>query len=97
MPPADTGVVLPLRSFSHGKARIAEQLGAARRERFVRDMADRVAKAAGPLPVVVVSSAPEVLAWADERGHAHLPDPGSLDTAASLGRAHFRDRGFAAS
>jgi 2-phospho-L-lactate/phosphoenolpyruvate guanylyltransferase len=94
MPPADTGVVLPLRSFTHGKARIAEQLGAARREQFVRTMADRVANAAGSLPVVVVSSAPEVVVWAQARGHLVLPDPGSLDGAATAGRDHFRDQGY---
>jgi 2-phospho-L-lactate guanylyltransferase len=93
--PAGTGVVLPLRSFTHGKARIAEELGAARREQFVRDMADRVATAAGRLPVVVVSSATEVVDWAEARGHETLPDPGSLDAAATLGRDHLRDQGFA--
>jgi 2-phospho-L-lactate guanylyltransferase len=86
--------VLPLRSFTHGKARIAEQLGAQRREQFVREMADRVANAAGGLPVVVVSSAPEVIAWARSRGHEVLPDPGTLDGAAASGRDHVRDRGF---
>jgi 2-phospho-L-lactate guanylyltransferase len=92
--PHDAGVVLPLRSFSHGKARLADELGAARREQFVRDMADGVVRAAGALPVVVVSSAPDVLAWAAARQLECIDDPGSLDAAAAVGRDHLRARGF---
>src|SRR3954451_3326851 len=88
------GVVLPLRSFSHGKARLAAHLGEARREAFVREMADRVARAAAPLPVVVVSSAQEVVEWASARALECIPDPGSLDAAASVGRDHLRAHGF---
>jgi 2-phospho-L-lactate guanylyltransferase len=91
--PLDAGVVLPLRSFTHGKERLAAQLGAARREQFVREMADRVANAAHPFTVVVVSSAPEVVAWAATRGLACIADPGSLDAAASAGRDHLRAQG----
>jgi 2-phospho-L-lactate/phosphoenolpyruvate guanylyltransferase len=93
--PHTAGVVLPLRSVSHGKARLAAQLGATRREQLVRDMADRVVTAAASLDVVVVSSAPEVIAWANARGLRCIDDPGSLDGAATAGRDHLRDRGFA--
>jgi 2-phospho-L-lactate/phosphoenolpyruvate guanylyltransferase len=93
--PRDTGVVLPLRSFSHGKARIAAQLGAARREQFVREMADRVVDAAGARRVVIVSSAPEVAAWAAARALECIDDPGSLDGAAAAGRDHLRESGCA--
>jgi 2-phospho-L-lactate guanylyltransferase len=93
-PPNAAGVVLPLRSFLRGKERLAAQLGSARREQFVRDMADRVAQAASPLPIVVVSSAPEVVAWATTRGFECIADPGSLDGAASAGRDHLRAQGF---
>jgi 2-phospho-L-lactate guanylyltransferase len=89
------GVVLPLRSFTSGKARLATELDANAHAHFVREMAERVADAAGTLPVVVVSSAPEVVAWASDRGHECLPDPGSLDAAASIGRDHLRDLGYA--
>jgi 2-phospho-L-lactate guanylyltransferase len=92
--PHDAGVVLPLRSFSHGKARLAAHLGAARREELVRTMAERVVDAASPLPVVVVSSAPEVIAWAAARGLEHIDDPGSLDTAAAAGRDHVAAHGY---
>src|SRR4051794_31421919 len=91
--PHDAGVVLPLRSFVHGKARLAQELGAARREQFVRAMADRVADAAGASTIVVVSSAPEVVAWASSRNFECLPDPGSLDAAAAAGRDHVRALG----
>src|SRR3954471_2184237 len=92
--PNDAGVVLPLRSFSHGKARLAAELGAARREQFVREMADGVVAAAGDLHVVVVSSAPDVVRWATARGLECIDDPGSLDAAATTGRDHLRARGF---
>src|SRR5919205_461931 len=88
------GVVLPLRSFAHGKARLAAHLGEARREAFVREMADRVARAAAPLPVVVVSSAPEVVEWAGARDLECISDRGSLDAAASAGRDRLRARGL---
>jgi 2-phospho-L-lactate guanylyltransferase len=84
------GVVLPLRSFTQGKARLARDLDTARRVQFVRDMADRVVDAAGHYPVLVVSSAVEVLEWADARKLEHIDDPGSLDGAAAAGQAHFQ-------
>jgi 2-phospho-L-lactate guanylyltransferase len=89
----EAGVVLPLRSFTHGKARLARELDAARRAQFVRDMADAVVDAAGDHPLVVVSSAAEVLAWAGDRGLACIDDPGSLDGAAAAGQANLRHRG----
>jgi 2-phospho-L-lactate/phosphoenolpyruvate guanylyltransferase len=93
--PHDAGVVLPLRSFAHGKARLAAQLGTARREQFVRSMAERVVAAASPLPVIVVSSAPEVVAWAATRDLECIDDPGSLDAAAAAGRDVLASRGYA--
>jgi 2-phospho-L-lactate guanylyltransferase len=90
----DCGVVLPLRSFTSGKARLAREFDRARHEQFVREMAECVADAAGTMPVVVVSSAPEVVAWANGRGHDCIDDPGSLDAAADAGREHLRARGF---
>ncbi len=86
-------MVLPLRSFTHGKARLATELAASRRSQFVRDMADRVADAAGERHVVVVTSAVEVIAWAHTRGFDVVDDPGSLDAAADAGRIHLRDAG----
>ncbi|MBA2327953.1 MAG: 2-phospho-L-lactate guanylyltransferase [Actinobacteria bacterium] len=87
------GVVVPVRAFALGNARLAERLDAAERTDLARRFADRVVAAAGELPVVVVTSAPEVEAWAAELGVATIADPGSLDAAAADGRAHLAERG----
>jgi len=79
------GVVLPIRSFLLGKARLASDLDDAARAELGRRLADRVADAAAPYPTVVVTSAPEVRAWAAERRCVVLEDPGSLDASARLG------------
>jgi 2-phospho-L-lactate/phosphoenolpyruvate guanylyltransferase len=89
------GIVVPLRSFAHGKARLAAVLDEAARAALARTMADRVVGAAGTRPVVVVSSAPDVVAWAVERELAVIDDPGSLDAAADEGRSWVRARGLA--
>jgi 2-phospho-L-lactate guanylyltransferase len=84
------GVVVPLRSFALGKARLADVLDDDARRALTRTMAERVVGAAGDRPVVVVSSAPDVIAWADALGVAHIDDPGTLDGAASAGREWVR-------
>lgn len=92
---APVGVVIPIRSFRGAKERLAERLSDASRADLARDLATRVVRAAAPLPVVVVSSAPEVRAWALEAGAEVLDDPGTgLDAAAAAGCDHFADRGF---
>jgi 2-phospho-L-lactate/phosphoenolpyruvate guanylyltransferase len=88
------GVVVPLRSFALGKVRLADALDDAARRAFTRTMAERVVAAAGDRPVVIVSSAPEVIAWAEALGVAHVADPGSLDGAAKAGREWVRARGL---
>jgi 2-phospho-L-lactate guanylyltransferase len=87
------GVVLPIRSFLLGKARLASALDDAARAELGRRLAARVADAAAPYPTVVITSAPEVRAWAAERGCAVLEDPGSLDASAQLGYAHLGGSG----
>jgi 2-phospho-L-lactate guanylyltransferase len=81
------GVVIPVRAFALGKARLAPHLDDAARADLARRLADRVAAAAGELPTVVVSSAPDVRYWARARGLDVIDDPGSLDDAAAAGRA----------
>ena len=81
-------VVLPIRSFDHAKDRLASSLDPAQRAQLARTMAERVVAAAGSLPVVVVSSAPEVRAWCAELGLVGLDDPGTLDAAVAAGRDH---------
>jgi len=90
---APAGVIVPVRAFALGKARLAERLTATERADLARRFADRVVAAAGELPIVVVTSAPEVEEWAAELGVGTIADPGSLDAAADAGRAHLADRG----
>jgi 2-phospho-L-lactate guanylyltransferase len=91
----DAGIVVPLRSFTLGKARLASVLSEAEREALARSMAECVVNAAGTHPVAIVSSAVEVVAWAGARGFDVVDDPGSLDAAAGAGRAWAVDRGLA--
>jgi 2-phospho-L-lactate/phosphoenolpyruvate guanylyltransferase len=89
------GVVVPIRSFVDAKLRLAERLSEAGRADLVRECAMRVVEAANPLPVVIVTSAPEVRSWALEVGADLVDDPGSgLDAAATAGREHLRSLGF---
>jgi len=55
-------------------------------------MADQVVDATAGFARVIVSSAPEVVAWAAERGLACIGDPGTLDAAADSGRDWARAR-----
>lgn len=89
------GVVIPLRSFATGKARLADVLDDAARIALVRTMADRVVDAAGDLPVCVVTSDPDVVAWCAARDLGCVPDPGSLDAAAAAGCTWAREHGLA--
>jgi len=90
----DAGIVVPLRSFTLGKARLAAVLSEREREALARSMAESVVSAAGARPVAIVSSAPEVVAWAHERGCDVVDDPGSLDASATVGRARAEARGL---
>ena len=84
------GVVIPIRSFTDAKARLADVLEPATRAEIAHRMADTVADAAAAMRVVVVSSAAEVEEWATDRGFEVISDPGSLDAAAVAGREHLR-------
>src|SRR6478609_2137313 len=88
------GVVVPLRSFALGKARLADALDDDARRAFTRTMAERVVAAAGARPIVIVSSAADVISWAQALGVAHIADPGSLDGAALAGREWVREQGL---
>jgi len=89
------GVVLPIRSFRGAKARLAPRLSEGARAALARELAEHVMGAAGPLRVVVVSSAPEVQTWARDSGADVLDDPGSgLDAAAAAGCDHLASAGY---
>lgn len=96
--PADpgprVGVVVPVRSFRHGKGRLARVLDDDARVALARDMADAVIGAARGRPTVVVSSDPEVAAWCAAHGIDRIDDPGSLDASAGAGRRWARERGL---
>jgi 2-phospho-L-lactate guanylyltransferase len=89
------GVVVPLRSFARGKARLAAALDDDARRAFTRSMAERVVAAAGARPTVIVTSDPDVIEWAHGLGLAHIDDPGTLDGAAHAGREWVRARNLA--
>lgn len=91
--PDDVRVVVPIRSFAEGKARLAERLDAEQRLGLARLLATRVVAAAAPHPVTVVTSASEVLTWALEHALDVLADPGRLDDAVAAGVARARATG----
>lgn len=86
-------VVIPIRAFADAKSRLSDHLDESSRARLMQTMAERVVDAARPYPTAIVSSAPEVVAWARSRGVAVLDDPGSLNEAADRGRAWAADAG----
>lgn len=86
----DAGVIVPIRAFVDGKSRLAPYLDADDRARLLEAMAERVIAAAAPNHAVVVSSAPEVVAWAGRLGLDTIDDPGSLDGAAAAGLEYWR-------
>jgi len=79
------GVAVPVRAFRLGNTRLATGLDDTTRTDLARRLAERVVAAAGDAPVVVVTSAAEVVEWAAGLGIAVVPDPGSLDAAARAG------------
>jgi 2-phospho-L-lactate guanylyltransferase len=90
-----SGAVIPIRAFALGKARLAASLDGAERAALGRQWAEQVVHAAAPMPVVVVSSDPDVRTWAAALGVDGLDDPGTLDGAAAAGRDHLRRMGCA--
>jgi 2-phospho-L-lactate guanylyltransferase len=89
------GVVIPIRAFAFGKARLASVLDPATRIALARSWAERVVEAAhtSGLVTVVVSSDDDVREWATALRLAVVDDPGSLDAAAAAGCAALREAG----
>ena len=69
-------VLIPVKAFAEGKARLAPTLDRRGRAELSRLMATRVLEAAAPLPVAVVCDDAEVASWAVENGAMALPEPG---------------------
>ncbi len=90
--PSDA-LVVPIRSFVRGKARLAEVLDDVARHDLVARMAARVLDASGTLTTVVVTNDSEVATFARAHGATVIDDPGTLDGAADAGREWARARG----
>lgn len=89
-----TGVVVPIRAFTDGMARLSSVLSPNERADLGRDLAGRVIYAASNFRTVVVTSAPEVIAWCEEWGITWINDPGSLNASAEAGREWCRSAGL---
>src|SRR3954453_15972599 len=86
---APVAVLVPVKSFSVAKRRLAPALDAAEREALARSMAEQVLRAAEPMPVAVVCDDGEVAGWATERGALVILAPGrGLNGAVADGVAH---------
>jgi 2-phospho-L-lactate guanylyltransferase len=91
---AGTAVVVPIRGFRNGKTRLKGHLPEPERAQLAQMMASQVVRACHGLPVAVVTSAVEVISWAQDRSLTILRDPGTLDAAASSGVAWARASSF---
>lgn len=85
-----TVAVLPVKSFSVGKGRLAAELSAEARARLGQALAERIAQLtvqAGLIPLLIAGDG-EVADWAILHGLPALLDPGTgLDGAAATGAA----------
>jgi 2-phospho-L-lactate guanylyltransferase len=89
-------VLIPVKAFAEGKARLAPTLNRQGRAELSRMMATRVLEAAAPLPVAVVCDDAEVASWALDNGAMVLPEPGrGLNGAVEAGVARLVDLGAA--
>jgi 2-phospho-L-lactate guanylyltransferase len=72
LPSAPAAVLVPVKSFTAAKGRLAGVLDAPTRAALARTMAEVVVAAAAPLPVVVVCDDRDVAAWAEHVGATAL-------------------------
>ncbi len=83
----NVAVVIPVKSFTVAKGRLADTLTAAQRADLAERCAETVVRAALPLPTFVVCSDPTVASWATQLGAIAVDcqTPG-LDVAVAAGR-----------
>lgn len=90
-------MLIPIKAFHVAKARLAGHVSDADREQLARFMAERVVRAAAPLPTFVACDDERVAAWADDHGAQVLWGPGlglngaidqGVDTIAGKGADH---------
>lgn len=88
-------VVIPVKSFTMAKGRLADTLTPAQREELARTCAETVVHAASPLPAYIVCSDDSVANWAVSLGAhvVHCATPG-LDVAVTAGRDAIAALGF---
>lgn len=72
-----SSVVVPVKSFTLAKTRLAAHLSESQRRALARAMAETVLRAAGDLPVTVTCDDEDVAAWARSRGAAVAWTPGT--------------------
>jgi len=89
------GVLIPLKSFHHAKARLSSLLSRRERSALAAQMALGVVRAAAPLPTFVVCDDDDVAEWAREQGVEPLvrEAPG-LSAAVQSGVAEMMARGI---
>lgn len=88
--------IVPIKSFRLGKQRLGGVFDETERARLGHRLSDHVASTVleAGYALLVVSSDPDVVLWADRAGHRHLEDPGrGLDAAAAAGVAFVSDIG----
>ena len=69
-------VLVPVKSFAQAKRRLDPALNETARRALVQDLAERVVRAAAPLPVAVVCDDTEVADWARRLGALVVWEPG---------------------
>jgi 2-phospho-L-lactate guanylyltransferase len=69
-------VLVPVKAFAQAKGRLASVLSPSERYALAKRLAERVIKAASPLPVAVVCDDSEVAAWATTMGTKVISEPG---------------------
>jgi 2-phospho-L-lactate/phosphoenolpyruvate guanylyltransferase len=75
--PARATVVVPVKSFTLAKTRLATHLSEAQRRALAQQMAETVLAAAGALPVVIACDDEEVASWARAHGATVAWVPGT--------------------
>jgi 2-phospho-L-lactate guanylyltransferase len=94
-PTSTSVVIIPIKSFTGAKERLAGVLTAQERDKLARFMAIRVLRAAAPMPVLVVCDDDDVTAWALLNGAAVVrQDKPGLNNAVQSGFAAARDAGY---
>jgi 2-phospho-L-lactate guanylyltransferase len=90
-----TAVVIPVKSFTMAKGRLAQTLNPAQRAQLARSCADTVVRACTPFPVYIACSDPDVAQWATSHGAQviHCDAPG-LDAAVATARSELATAGF---